>query len=706
GLGADETVALVGRRLGVTALPEPVARLIIARAEGNPFYSEELALALRDAGVITVVDGVCLLATAAGDLRALALPDTVQGVITSRIDRLTPRQQLTLKVASVIGRAFAYRVLRDVYPVEGDRPHLVAELHMLERHELMVEEKPEPDLAYLFKHVITQETAYSLLPFAQRRELHRTVAGWIERREGDDLAPFYPLLAYHWGRAEDRGKTIDYLELAGEQALRQSAYQEAVGFFTEALRRDAAGQPRNERLRRARWARQLSDAHIGLGQLTESRKHAESALALLGLSVPTSRPGLAAGLARQILRQALHRLRPTRIGRRGHQPSATELEVARADERLGRLQFYARETLPLIHSMVRGLNRAEAAGPSAELARGYANLCIGAGMLPLRSLAEAYRRRAHVTARSVGDLAALSWVLVVSGLYDVGIGRWQRARECLEESTEIAERLGDVRRVDDCRSVLGALFLHMGEFAHAARIGTDLHASARRRGDTQMMACGLAWLGRSALAVGQLDEAAKFAEEAVALAGAHDDHIAQIATNGVLALVRIRGGEPRLAQHAADTAARLIAGAAPTEAWTRDGYAGAAEVYLALWEAGSRECARSARRACTAMRKYARVFPIGKPLAGIYQGLAEWLDGRPGRAMRAWQRGLAAAERLGMPDDQARAHYEIGRHLTAQDPARRQHLERARALFERIGATLDFARATEALERSAGVHSA
>ena len=141
----------------------------------------------------------------------------------------------------------------------------------------------------------------------------------------------------------------------------------------------------------------------------------------------------------------------------------------------------------------------------------------------------------------------------------------------------------------------------------------------------------------------------------------------------------------------------MIASAALIVPWTRNGYAGAAEVYLALWEAGNPEYARAARQACAASRKYARVFPIGEAWAGLYQGLAAWLDGHPARALRAWQKGLAAAERLAMLDEEGRAYYEIGRHLPAGAPARRQHLERACALFQRLGARYDLARADRAL---------
>jgi hypothetical protein len=700
-LGADETVALVGQRLGVAALPEPIARLIVERAEGNPFFSEELALALRDAGVITVEDGVCRVASGAGDLRGLAFPDTVQGVITSRIDRLTPRQQLALKVASVIGRVFAHRTLCDVHPVVGDRPHLAAALQVLERQDLTVLETPEPGLAYLFKHVITQETAYSLLPFAQRRELHRTVAGWIEQREGSDLAPYYPLLAYHWGRADEPAKTIDYLELAGEQALGQSAYQEAVGFFTEAWRLDAASEFGHDRTRRARWEHRLGDAHLGLGHLVESREHLERALALLGQPAPSTQLGLLASLTGQVLRQALHRLWSGRQSGRRQPPTGSELEATRAESRLAEVLYFAHEMLPTVHSVIRTLNRAEAAEPSPELARAYANACAAAGLVPLHSLAETYSRLGLETARRLEDPSALCWVLIIKGMQDIGVGQWASARASLGEATEIADRLGDWRRGDQSRNLLGFVAICAGELARAARMSTDLRATARRRGDVQMELAALQWLVEHAVVAGTADGAVDLAEEAVALAAGTADRLEQLVTKGLVALARLRRGEQGQALQAANEAARLIALGAPMGAWTRSAYAAVAEVYLTHWEAGNREAARPARKACAAMRRYARVFVIGEPQAGLYQGLAEWQGGQPARAMRAWQEGLVAAERLAMPHDRGRLHFEIGRHLLAQDPAGREHLERACALFEQIGATYYLGRAVEALGHSA-----
>jgi predicted ATPase len=314
-LPSDDVEALVCQSLGVDGVPEVVASLIQEKAEGNPLFVEELAYALRDAGLVQVVDGQCRLASGV-DVRGLGLPDTVHGVITSRMDRLTPAQQLTLKVASIIGRVFAFRVLRDVHPLRDRAAHLADDLTVLERASLTVLDTPDPDLAYLFKHLVVQEAAYNLMLVSQRRQLHHAVAEWHERNHEGDLAQLAPLLAYHWRGAEVPARAIDYLEQAGAHALRTGAYQEAVRFFTDALELDdavrwmgadsdrdtwaacrGAPAPDAPTIRRARWEHLLGDAYLGLGQLGSERHHLHAALALLNRRVPASGRRLAVGLA-------------------------------------------------------------------------------------------------------------------------------------------------------------------------------------------------------------------------------------------------------------------------------------------------------------------------------------------------------------------------------------------------------------------------
>jgi CheY-like chemotaxis protein/tetratricopeptide (TPR) repeat protein len=165
------------------------------------------------------------------------LSKTPQRIIGSRIDQLPLAHQLTLKVASVIGQDFTISLLRDIYPSEADKPLLEEHLQTLAQLDLVARHPSEPHTEgpYAFNDPLTQETSYSRLLFAQRRQLHRAVAEWYERTYADDLAPYYPLLAQHWGKAEDMAKAIEYLERAGEQAQQRGDYQEAFRYFNESL---------------------------------------------------------------------------------------------------------------------------------------------------------------------------------------------------------------------------------------------------------------------------------------------------------------------------------------------------------------------------------------------------------------------------------------------------------------------------------------
>ncbi|MCB8942374.1 MAG: tetratricopeptide repeat protein [Ardenticatenaceae bacterium] len=245
-LSAEETLLLIQNRLGVAALPGPVADLILEKGGGNPFFSEELAFTLRDTGYVTIINGACQVSPQV-DFEALSLPDTVQGIVMSRIDRLLPGEQLTLKVASVIGRFFAYNTLRDVYPIGEDKPRLPQYLQQLEQRALTTMDSPEPELSYTFNHIITQEVAYNLLLYEQRRQLHDAVAVWYEKTYGlqtngreQDEAPqpsslVLSLLVHHHHHAGNVARERHYATLAGHQAVLQFANAEAVHYLSRAL---------------------------------------------------------------------------------------------------------------------------------------------------------------------------------------------------------------------------------------------------------------------------------------------------------------------------------------------------------------------------------------------------------------------------------------------------------------------------------------
>ena len=308
-LTRDETYALVCRRLQVVSVPPALIDFIYQQAEGHPFYTDEMTRALRSSELIEVLGDRCLFTADIGTLRAHNFLSTLEGVVGSRIDQLAPAQQMTLKVASVIGRTFPVTALHGVHPIEADHPHLLAYLQNLTQMDITSVAEAMPEMAYLFKHIITQEVVYGRLLFAQRQQLHRAVAEWLEANYADDLPSFYALLAYHWRQAAGERpvemhlveKALHYLDKAGEQAMHSGAYWEVVSFLSQAIDLVPALWPQilatdqEQQLRHARWHRLLGEAYYGLGKPQDSRRYLHRAAELLGLSMPTTRQRIDCG---------------------------------------------------------------------------------------------------------------------------------------------------------------------------------------------------------------------------------------------------------------------------------------------------------------------------------------------------------------------------------------------------------------------------
>ena len=163
----------------------------------------------------------------------------------------------------------------------------------------------------------------------------------------------------------------------------------------------------------------------------------------------------------------------------------------------------------------------------------------------------------------------------------------------------------------------------------------------------------------------------------------------------------------RNAVPAAERIAHLISLGPPVGWHLFKGYSSVAEVYLALWEASDggspaeREVlARSARQACKDMQRFAKVFLFGRPRAYLWQGWYHWLCGKARKACKAWQVAIVEAERLEMPYERGLAHYQIGRHLDAGDPTRREHLTRAAEIFASLETAYDLARVRAMLQQT------
>lgn len=710
----DDVEALVCQRLGVKSIPPIIGRLIREKSEGHPFFAEELAYAMRDSGVLIIQDQECLINPRFANFAALSLPDTLQAAITNRIDSLDPSQQLTLKVASVIGRIFALRVLEAVHPIEADKPSLPDYMETLTRLSLTLVESEAPDLAYIFKHAVTQEVAYNLMLYSQRRQLHRAVAEWIEQSNEMTIESYYTLLAYHWTQAAEATQTlpkdeavrkaVEYLEKAGEQAMQTFANQEVVQFFSQALEWDTKlPKPEgrdaslNRQIRRARWHSRLGLAHYGLGSLPDCNIHVREALRLLESPLPSSKGQFALGLLPQIIRQVVHRFFPSRyIGTVSNERQReVTIEVARLYELMGRIYFYSNETIPIMYCILRFMNTAEKTGPSPELASAYAGMAVLAGLAQLHPLAETYVERALAVAKEVNQPSNLVTVSVVTSVYQITVGKWDEVRKRVEEAKAICEQLGDSRQWGDCTVLLGENAIISSDIDYSINIQKILLADARKRRNPLQQGWALFGVAANNIRLGNEAEAVPMLEEALQILEKLPNLASSINTNGQLALAHLRLGQHGQALAYAGVVLELAVDISPTVYSMDLGFAAAADVYFELWEKALQDSTRQvdadryellAERALKLLRAFQKVFPIGQAVTPYYQGWYEWLTDNPQAAIRTWNKGLEAAKKFNMPYQEGLMRVRLGASLKDSVDMRREHLERAIQIFEKMGA--------------------
>ena len=236
-LSEGESERVVESVLRVPSLPATVKALICQKAEGNPFYLEEITRSFVDTGILARADGGYVLAR---PVTPQDVPDTVQGVIMARIDRLADTRKRTIQTAAVIGREFGAHLLGRIANVEGGLDESLADLRTLE---FIYEKALFPDLEYVFKHALVQDVAYGSLLKPRRRALHELVGRAIEALYADRLDEHVSELAHHFAHGEVWPKAFEYARRAGNRARAIFANREAIHFYTQALEAAARMSP-------------------------------------------------------------------------------------------------------------------------------------------------------------------------------------------------------------------------------------------------------------------------------------------------------------------------------------------------------------------------------------------------------------------------------------------------------------------------------
>lgn len=704
-LDSDSTAALAEAMIGAAAHRPGLLRFIERETEGIPFYIVEVMRALAESsGALDRIEDA-------------HLPERIQSggiqrIVQRRIDLLPAAALPALRTAAVIGRQVDAAIMRAAY----DGLDVEDWADTCERRAVLELQEGR----WRFAHDKLREQLLVDLSPDVHRTLHRHAAEATERAYPDRRAHL-AALAYHWREAGESDHEAHYAREAGRLALANGAHQEAVTFLSRALeiRRHALSEdkPPAPRARRTRWLDPnsrvdpddpafeltlldgwLSEAFYRLGDMTKCELHATRAMDGFQFPVPRSAIGWIAAVCSEALRRALQPKRQQATAALDATRRVAS-EAGRVQLRLTDVYFYSLRSLPIVWSSLRIVNQCEPAGPSPELAQGYAILAVLSGTAQLRRLGDPWAQRALEIARSTGLEQNVAWVQSRFCAYEIPECHWNRIDVAAAEAAVLAEKVGDLRLLVETLLVQANVDLYRGCYERGLAIDDEALRLSRRAGNRQAECWAILGQGGMLIRLGRCVEAEPLAHEALELTDQRTMKSERICALGGLALARLWNGNPNGAYEAAQHAVALMREIRPVAYWLQQPMAMTCETLLTLSEmdgsgstAHRKAVAKLTGEAVGALRTYAKTLPLGRPYAQVWGGLHDWQRGHKKRAMQQWQQAMTLAEQLQTPFELARGHFEIGRHLAESDPQRQVHLRAAQDGFERLSCRLETGR--------------
>jgi predicted ATPase/class 3 adenylate cyclase len=514
-LSSADSIAMTRSILAVDSLPGDLQAAIVRKSEGNPFFVEEVIKSLKEIGAIRRSQDRFVLTRPLDDV---FIPDKIQDVIQARIDRLNEAPKKTLQLASVIGRRFTHRLL---VRLAGNRGADEAHLQELKALELIYEKDIYPELAYMFKHALTQDVAYHSLLEKRRRELHGIIGQAMEELYGDRLAEHYEIIAHHYAKGEDWNKALEFNLKAAKKALQSFANREALAYFDQALEiAEREGSVVDAPTHMSLYEAQ-SDLYLILNEFQQSIDESKKLLAL----------------ARQISDVVCETKALTSIGYASlfnhnfDQANEYALEAIKAAGNLGDRSYLAGAFFIL--GQVEALTgRLDEAKPKLRQAL---IISRSAGDLRYESLSLGnlgfynnwkgeYREaigllsRGFQIAKDNHLLAPLFDNLFMYGVALTGTGEYDRALAIFEEGLALTEKIGDEIFHMRVLNSLGWMYLECGDLDQAFDLNYRASQVANKRGDPETVANAELNLSDILILKEDFDSALKYLEKVQRLA--------------------------------------------------------------------------------------------------------------------------------------------------------------------------------------------
>ena len=479
-LASHESAQIVAALLESADLPEELRALIDRKAEGNPFFVEEITRSLLEAKIIVRrPDGVAL----SRPLKAIDIPDTLEDVIMSRLERLDEDARRLLQLGSVIGRVFARRLLDRLEPSSQRTPELLHELKATE----FIYEKLIPEPAYTFKHALIHEVTYNSMGEAQRRELHRRTGDLIEELYADRLSEQYGVLAYHFSRAEDWKKAHEYLVKAAQQAALSFATLEALNLYDEALSAarligDGIGDPSVLiGIHQAKAA-----LYFVTSQFDRSRAEAEQVLPLARLtsnSLKEAEALAAIAWAATWSRDLDGAIDSASKALQVAEPAGATAVQGRAHFTIGFVRAVTGVTQEGHLSLQKAIRLSETAGDAVHRSLALGTVGLIENWRGDYEQAVKLQTEALAIAREKNLLVPLLFNFFLRGITLTAKGDYDDALSMFQEGLALSEHVGDEAIHHRLLNCLGWLYAEIGDFERAQVLNEQSAQIGRRRND-------------------------------------------------------------------------------------------------------------------------------------------------------------------------------------------------------------------------------
>jgi class 3 adenylate cyclase/tetratricopeptide (TPR) repeat protein len=542
-LSGEVSGDLVRGLLGGSMLSEKLSKVVLNKSEGNPFFVEEVLRSLIELGVLARERQAWKVTSLVENIQ---VPDTLQGVLLSRLDRLPDETKRVIQKASVIGRVFLFRVLEHMAREETD---LESQMALLEDAALVRERARIPEIEYIFHHALAQEVAYQTLLTPARKLLHQKVGKVMESIFAERIDQYRALLAFHFFKGEDWEKAFEYSVGEADAAVQLYAYAEAREHYHRALdslkhlpHDDSNRQKQVDiSVRLVNVSLQAESPEKNLAILTE----AENLASLLADEARLARVQLWIGrvhyLAGRLPEAISYFQKVLAVAPKFGDPELMALPGAV----IGRALVLQGQFAKAYQLLDRAVPLFEATRNRQELLfaclyRGVCQACLGdypAGFAELAQVLKTAQESRNQNAETMA-YTALAMIHVTAGKYHEAMGAAQAA-------LAVAEKSGDTMFRYSSNSFMAWALTGLGEYQRALKHWSAAYEAARPLGGRLLLGEWLAAIeSNTLLGAGDIPAALKKGEEALGVAKAAGSVIAEAMSESAIGNALAAGPTP------------------------------------------------------------------------------------------------------------------------------------------------------------------